>query len=258
MKKRILFTSIVSLFFLMGCTELKQVATQVGSQVLTGATGVSNIENAAGLKDALSVGIGNSVSALSQQNGYFSNPLLKILLPKEAQPILDNLQMIPGGQGMIDEVVLRLNRAAEDAAKEAGPIFLNSIKSMSISDATGILFGGNDAATQYLKKSTLTQLTSAFAPKINTSLDKKLVGNISTNQSWSTLTSAYNSVANSIIGKTANLTPVNTNLGEYVTQKALDGLFTGLAGEEQKIRQNPAARTNDLLKKVFGQLDAKK
>ena len=257
MKKRFLFiTSCISLFFLTGCTELQQVATQAGTQILTG--GVSNAENTAGLKDALSVGITNSVTALSKQNGYFADPLLKILLPKEAQPIVDNIKLIPGGQGMIDEVVLRLNRAAEDAAKEAGPIFLNSIKSMTISDATGILFGKNDAATQYLKRTTLTQLTSAFAPKINTSLDKKLVGNISTNQSWSSLTSAYNSVANSVVGKAANLAPVNANLGEYVTQKALDGLFSNLAGEEQKIRQNPAARTNDLLKKVFGQLDAKK
>ena len=258
MKKRILFTSCISLFFLMGCTELQQVATQVGTQVLTGAIGISNTENASGLKEALSVGITSSVTALSKQNGYYSNPLLKILLPEEAQGIVNNIKMIPGGQDMVNEVIVRLNRAAEDAAKEAGPIFLKSITSMSISDATGILFGNNDAATQYLKRTTYSQLTSAFAPKINASLDKKLVGNISTNQSWSTLTSAYNSVANSLIGKTANLTPVNANLGEYVTQKALDGLFSNLAGEEQKIRQNPAARSTDLLKKVFGQLDTKK
>lgn len=255
MNKKLLLVSCLTTTALLfsGCTELQQVATQTGTQILTNTAG--NSRNAAGLKEALTVGITNSVATLSKQNGYYSNPALKILLPKEAQAIMDNIKLIPGGQNLVNEVEVRLNRAAEDAAKEAGPIFLSAIKSMTITDATNILFGGNDAATQYLKKATYNQLSSAFAPKINASLDKKLVGNISTNQSWSTLTSTYNSVANSAIGKTANLAPVNTDLGEYVTQKALDGLFVSLAGEEKNIRQNPAARVNDLLKNVFGQLD---
>ncbi len=260
MKKSIYTISFVVLFALLSCTELQQVATQAGTQILTSATSgttssVSNTENVAGLKDALSVGIASAVTSLSKQNGYFSNPLVKILLPDQAQVILKNIKLVPGGQKLVDDVEVRLNRAAEDAAKEATPIFVNAIKSMTISDATNILFGGSDAATQYLKKTTYNQLTTAFAPKITASLDKKLVGNASTNQSWSSLTSTYNTVANSAIGKTANLTPVNTNLSEYVTQKALDGLFTTLASEEKNIRQNPAARVNDLLKKVFGQLD---
>ncbi|MCL1941938.1 MAG: DUF4197 domain-containing protein [Candidatus Azobacteroides sp.] len=258
MKRKILLTFLIFPFLFSGCSGLQQVATQAGTQILTGAaSGVGNTENAAGLKDALSVGIANAVTALSKENGYYSNPALRILLPKEAQPILDNIKLIPGGQNLVNDVELRLNRAAEDAAKEATPIFLTAIKSMTIADAANILFGNSDAATQYLKKTTYSQLTSAFAPKINTSLDKKLVGNISTNQSWSTLTSTYDSVANSLVGKTAKLTPVNTDLGSYVTGKALDGLFSNLAGEELKIRQNPAARVNDLLKKVFGQLDKK-
>ncbi|MEI7677531.1 MAG: DUF4197 domain-containing protein, partial [Bacteroidales bacterium] len=199
----------------------------------------------------------NTVTTLNKQNGYFSNQALKILLPDDAKMIADNIRYIPGGDKMLSEVVLRLNRAAEDAAVEAKPIFVNAIRNMSITDATGILFGGKNAATNYLKQATFTQLTAAFTPKIEASLDKKLIGNISTTQSWNTLTTAYNKVANSIIGQTASLKPVNSNLSAYVTQHALNGMFVSLGNEEKLIRENPTARINPLLKKVFGQLDKK-
>ncbi|MDR0295884.1 MAG: DUF4197 domain-containing protein [Prevotellaceae bacterium] len=219
--------------------------------------GVSNVENVAGLKEALSVGVGNAVVNLGKQNGYFANQALKILLPPEASIIVDNIKLIPGGQSLVEDVVVRLNRAAEDAVSEAAPIFGSAIKNMTILDATNILFGSKDAATDYFRKNTYNQLVAAYAPKINTSLGKNIVAGISAANSWSTLTGVYNSMANSVIGKAANLTPVNEDLGAYVTGKALDGLFLTLGDEEAKIRENPLARVNDLLKKVFGQLDKK-
>jgi len=230
------------------------MATQVANQSAVG--GLTN-QNAAGLKEALSVGIANSVTRLSKTDGYLGNQALKILLPAEARTISDNLKYVPGGDKLMNDVIVRLNRAAEDAASEAKPIFVSAIRNMTISDATSILFGDKNAATSYLRKSTLSQLTAAFTPKIEASLDKKLVGNISTTQSWNALTTAYNKAANSMVGQVARLKPVNTNLSEYVTQRALDGLFLSLANEEKLIRENPSARVNVLLQKVFGQLDKK-
>lgn len=238
----------------ISCTELMQFASQVAT---TAPGSVATNENASGLKEALTVGIANSVSTLNKQNGYFGNQALKIWLPDDAKMLVDNIKYVPGGEKMLNEVVLRLNRAAEDAAVEAKPIFVGAIRNMSIADATGILFGNKNAATTYLRQNTYHQLTAAFQPKISASLDKKLVGNISTTQSWNTLTTAYNKVANSIIGQTANLKPVNSNLAGYVTERALDGMFTSLANEEKQIRENPSARVNALLKRVFGQLDKK-
>ena len=239
---------------LASCTELQQIANQM---ITTSSIGTPTNENASGLKEALTVGIANTVTTLNKQNGYFSNQALKILLPDDAKMIADNIRYIPGGDKMLSEVVLRLNRAAEDAAVEAKPIFVNAIRNMSITDATGILFGGKSAATNYLKQATFTQLTAAFTPKIEASLDKKLIGNISTTQSWNTLTTAFNKVANSFVGQAADLKPVNTSLSAYVTQNALNGMFVSLANEEKLIRENPTARINPLLKKVFGQLDKK-
>ena len=236
------------------CSELQQVANQM---ITNSSIGTPTNENASGLKEALSVGIANAVTSLNKPNGYLGNQALKILLPDDAKMLVDNIKYVPGGDKMLNEVVLRLNRAAEDAAVEAKPIFVSAIRNMTISDATGILFGNKNAATTYLRQHTYNQLTSAFQPKIATSLDKKLVGNISTTQSWSTLTTAYNKVATSFVGQAANLKPVNSNLAGYVTERALDGMFLSLANEEKKIRENPAARVNSLLKKVFGQLDKK-
>ncbi|MCL2097476.1 MAG: DUF4197 domain-containing protein [Bacteroidales bacterium] len=249
MKKFFLLT-VTAVCLIVSCDTMQQVSGSILQ-----SKGITNADNVAGLKDALSVGIGNAVVSLGKQDGYFANQALKILLPPEAAIIVDNIKLIPGGQSLVEDVVLRLNRAAEDAVSEAAPIFGNAIKNMTISDATNILFGNKDAATAYLQKNTYNQLVSAYAPKINNSLGKNIVGGISAANSWGSLTSAYNSVANSVVGKVANLTPVNEDLGAYVTGKALDGLFLTLANEEAKIREDPVARVNDLLKKVFGQLD---
>lgn len=245
--------SLVLLLF-TSCAELQQAATQVLSQ--NSSTGVIN-QNAAGLKEALVVGTSNSVMRLNKTDGYLGNSALKILLPDEARIISSNLRYVPGGEKLMNDVVVRINRAAEDAASEAKPVFIQAIRNMTITDATSILFGEKDAATNYLRKATFRQLTEAFAPKIEASLDKKLVGNISTNQSWNALTTAYNKVAKTVAGQLAGLQPVNSDLGGYVTQRALDGLFLSLASEEKRIRENPSARVNALLQKVFGQLDKK-
>ena len=249
MKKAFFYLAFPFLLMMSGCAALQQIAS-------TALEGGTTNTDALGLKEALRVGVTNSVSTLGN-NGFFTDATLKILLPPEAQPIVNNLKLIPGGESLMNDVVQRLNRAASDAVVEAKPIFINAITGMTISDATGILFGANDAATSYLKRTTSAQLLSAFAPKVNASLDKKLIGNLSTNDSWNALTSAYNTVARSAVGQVANLKPVESDLGAYVAQKALDGLFAKVAAEEKLIRTNPAARVNDLLKNVFGQLDKK-
>ena len=250
--KKLLFLSIFAIS-VVSCAELLQIATTAA----TSSSPVTEAENASGLKSSLNVGIENAVNILGVENGFMNDALVKILLPAEAKTILDNVQLIPGGQELVNKAVLSLNRTAEDAVKEAVPIFKKAILSMSFSDATGILFGGKNAATNYLKQKTSAELVSAFAPKVRESLGKPLVANISTTKSWEALTSNFNKVAATPVGAVAGLKPVKVNLEEYVTQKALDALFMKVADEEQKIRENPVARVSDILKRVFGQLDKK-
>jgi hypothetical protein len=219
---------------------------------------VSNATAASGLKEALTVGITNAVLALNKENGYFGNEALKILLPKEADPMINNIKMVPGGQSLLNDVIVRLNRAAEDAAGEAKPIFVNAITSMSIADATSILFGSSKTgATDYLQKSTSSQLTAAYKPKVDASLNKDLVGTMSTTESWTKLTQAYNKIAKSFVGAAAGLTTVNSDLSGYVTEQALNGLFVTVGNEEKKIRENPTARVSSVLQSVFSVLDKK-
>ena len=235
---------------LTSCAELLDTVNQMGLPVKLTEADITN-----GLKEALKVGTNNSVDILSLKDGFLSDELLKIALPSEADIIVDNLALIPGGQGLVDDVVLRLNRAAEDAVKEAAPIFVNAITSMTIADAFNILHGADNAATNYLNDKTYFALKDLFQPKVSNSLDKKLIGNVSTNQSWSFLTEKYNSVAESMVGILAGLAPIDVSLDEYVTQKALDGLFIKVADEEKEIRKDPFARVTPLLKRVFGELD---
>jgi len=210
---------------------------------------------ASGLKEALKVGTNNSVDILSIENGFLGNEALKVLIPPEADIIMENLSLIPGGQKLVDDAILRLNRAAEDAVTEAAPIFVGAITSMTIADAFNILHGSDNAATVYLKDKTYFNLKDLFQPKVINSLDKALVGNISTNESWSFLTEQYNAVANSLVGSVTGLQSIDVSLDEYVTLKALDGLFLKVADEEREIREDPLARVTPLLKKVFGELD---
>ncbi len=253
MKKIILL--FLPCFLLSSCADLMKVASQLNTSSFN--LPVSNSENIAGLKSSLNVGIQNSVNLLGVENGFFKDAALKLFLPKEAQPIIDNIKLIPGGQALVDRAVLSLNRSAEDAVKEATPIFKTAIANMSFTDALGILFGKDNAATEYLRQNTYSQLQAAFAPKVKESLAKPLVANVSTTDTWNTLSTGYNSVAKTPIGMIAGLKTVNVSLEDYVTQKALDALFIKVAAEEKSIRKDPIARVNDILKRVFGQLDKK-
>ncbi len=250
MKTRII-SFIVLLLIFSGCAELANVLQTTGTTALTEGDVIS------GLKEALVTGAKNSAGKLSAVDGYYGDAAIKILLPDEAKTIVDNISKIPGGDKLIQDVILRINRAAEDAAKEVAPIFVNSITQMTIQDAFGILKGADNAATNYLRNTTYTDLYNLYKPKIQASTEKKIIGNISTKDSWNTLTSKWNTLANSIAGKLANLKPVNTNLDDFLTNKALTGMFLKVEGEELKIRKEVSARVTPLLQKVFGTLDNK-
>ena len=245
---------IVFLFLFTACAELVQIAQQTLEE--NQGQPLTRTEIVAGLKEALVVGTNKSVDILGVTDGYYKDEMVKILLPPEADVIVDNISRIPGGNQLVEDALLRINRAAEDAVSEAKPIFVNSIKSMTITDAVGILRGADNAATQYLHRTTYDQLVDLYRPKIKASVDKKLVGNVSTSQSWDMLTGKWNEVANSVVGRVAGLEPVNIDLDEYLTQKALDGLFFKIEEQEKLIREDPLARVTDLLKRVFGSVNS--
>ncbi|WP_198175354.1 DUF4197 family protein [Spirosoma telluris] len=209
------------------------------TQPSTGTAGsLTSSDIASGLKEALRVGVTNGSAKASALDGYFKNPLLKIAFPPEAQNVAAKLRQI-GFSKQVDQFELSLNRAAEDAAKKAAPVFVKAITSMSIQDAVGILRGQNDAATQYLRRTSGQQLVTEFTPIIDSTLKKN-----NATKYYADLVNTYNKIP--FIQK-----KVNPNLTEYATGKAVDGLFVLVAQEEQKIRENPAARVTDLLKKVF-------
>lgn len=204
-----------------------------------------------GLKSALTVSTDTAVFQTHRTDGFFRDAAIKIQMPPEAQVLVDNISYVPGGQALLDKVILLMNRAAEDAAGEAGPIFKDAIVQMSIADAWGILNGPDSAATHYLRLKTYDRLYDAFRPKVNQSLGKELLPGITPLQAWNDLTSAYNAVANSLAGQLAGLTPVQSQLDVWVTQRALRGLFREIAKEEKAIRHDPLARVNDILRRVF-------
>jgi hypothetical protein len=196
-------------------------------------------EVGAGLKEALIKGASKGADIVSQADGYFKNAEIKIPFPAEVKNVETKLRQLGMG-AEVDKFVLALNRAAEDAAGEAKPIFVSAIKQLTIQDAFSILKGEQDAATQYLKRTTSGQLTDAFKPIIQSSLTK-----VNATQYYRNLVTTYNKIP--LVKK------VNPDLDDYATAKALDGLFVMVAKEEQAIRQDPQARTSDLLRKVFGQ-----
>lgn len=198
---------------------------------------LSNADIASGLKEALSIGARNASNRLSVTDGFFKNAVIKILMPKEAQQVEKTLRSIGMGS-VVDKAILSMNRAAEDAAKQAAPIFINAITSITIQDGLNILKGGNNAATTYLKGRTTAALTAAFSPVIQKSLNKVGAPDI-----WKTVFSTYNKVS---------INKVNPDLTGYVTERALNGLFVTIADEEAKIRNNPAAQVTSLLQRVFG------
>ena len=236
MKKIALLLAFPLLFVLNGCAELQTVVNnlpQIGS--------ATEGEVGQGLKQALEFGVTEGVNILGQQDGYFRDQAVRILLPNELQVVDRTLRSI-GLSALADEGLKVLNRAAEDAVSEAKPIFLNAIRGITFQDAMGILTGDNQAATTYLKNRTTAQLVTAFEPKIQTSLDR-----VGANEVWSNIIQKYNQVP--------LVKPVNPNLTEYVTQKAVDGLFVKVAAKETEIRNNISARTTPLLQRVFAMQD---
>jgi hypothetical protein len=248
-KKRLLIPAL-SLILLSGCAELNTLMQSVPT-----SAPLTEADVAKGLKEALKIGSKNASSILSAADGYYGDELVKILLPEEAGVIIDNLEKIPGGEKLVEDVVLRINRAAEDAAKDVAPIFVNSITQMTIQDAFAILKGADDAATQYLINTTRMDLYNLYQPKIRQSTEKEIVGGISTKESWEALTEKWNVFANSLVGRMAGFEAVEVDLDEYLTNRALDGMFLKVQDEEKKIRTNVSARVTPLLEKVFGSLD---
>lgn len=200
-------------------------------------------EVASGLKEALEKGVNTGTDILSLTDGYYKSAY-KIFLPEEAQTVVKRLKSVPGFANLEDDLIERLNRAAEDAASKAKPIFKKAITSMTIGDAMNILMGDQNAATLYLNKVTYDDLYREFIPIIRQSLNT-----VNANELWQTATTAYNRIP--LVQK------VNPNLDDYVTHKALDGLFGMIAKEELEIRTNAKARSSELLKKVFAQQDKK-
>lgn len=231
----LLLTSVAS--FAQG--GLLKKASGLLTKATSGTTSLSNDEIVAGLKEALSVGAQNSASKLSAVDGFFANAAIKVLMPPEAKKVENALRTAGMGK-LVDNAILSMNRAAEEASKSAAPIFVNAVKSMSIQDALGILKGSDTAATGYLRGKTVAALTSAFRPVIDTALQKT-----SATSYWKTVFDAYNKLP-------TTFNKINPDLAGYVTEKSLSGMFFQVAQEEQKIRKDPAARVSDILKKVFG------
>lgn len=200
--------------------------------------GITEADAVSGIREALIKGAGSGVAIVSKQDGYFANPQIKIPFPPEANTVETTLRGLGMGS-QVDEVVLSLNRAAEDAAKDAAPVFVSAIKGMTVNDALQIVKGADDAATRYLERTTSTELKSKFRPVIQASLDK-----VNATKLWSDVINTYNQVP--------FVTRMNPDLAGYVTDKAIVGLFVMVAREEKNIRRDPVARTTEILKKVFG------
>ncbi|WP_439556957.1 DUF4197 family protein [Dyadobacter sp.] len=230
----------LTLFSLLSATasmaqfNLGKVFDKVGGK---NSTGLAENEIVQGLKEALNVGISNGSAEASKVDGFFKNELIKIAVPPEAQKVAETLRKMGLG-AQVDKFTLSLNRAAEDAAKKSKPIFVKAITSMTVPDALGILKGQDDAATQYLRKSTNDDLFKTFYPVVDSTLNLNKA-----TEYYADIVNTYNQLP--LVKK------VNPDLKEYATQKTIDGLYVLIAQEEKKIRENPGARVTDLLKKVF-------
>lgn len=236
MKKLILSLIALTLITLSASAQFDKL--KKAAQTLAGGGQLSSEEIANGLKEALTNGISKGSDIVSQLDGYYKNPEIKLPFPPEAQKAETKLRQMGMG-AEVDKFVVSLNRAAEDAAKEAKPIFVTAIKSMTIQDAASILRGEQDAATRYLEKTTSKPLKDRFLPVVKNSLAK-----VNATKYYADLINTYNKIP--LVQK------LNPNLDEYATDKAIAGLFVMIAKEEKNIRNNPGARTSELLKKVFG------
>lgn len=239
MKKLFLLLAFSAAVYASQAQGLKGLIKKVTGDTTKSASGsgLSNADIISGLKEALNTGTQASTNKLSAVDGFLRDAAVKILLPPEVQKVEKTLRAIGMGE-LVDNAITSINRSAEDASKKAAPIFLSAIKNMSITDALGILRGGDTSATSYLRKSTSLALTAAFRPVIDSSLAKT-----NATKYWADMFTAYNKVA---------LKPVNTDLVAYVTDKAMGGIFYYVAAEEKNIRKDPGSYASSILKKVFG------
>lgn len=220
---------VAALIILSACSTTKNAVEQGG---------LTEKETARGLVEALLVGADNSSQQASRKDGFFKNAAIKILFPPEARKVRDAAVRV-GLSPVVESFELSLNRAAEDAAKEAKPILVRAIKRIRFKDVWDILFGGKTAATEYLRAKTEPELIEKFRPIVSQSIAREEV-----TEHWLPLATAYNSIP--FVKK------VNPDLEQYVTEKTVDGLFVLIAEEERKIRENPVKRVSQILRKVFG------
>jgi hypothetical protein len=231
----VLFISVTSVNAQL---DLNKALNSATSNLKDGSSGLSTDDVVKGLKDALSIGTNNSSSSASKTDGFFKNPEIMIPFPEEAISVKNTVDKL-GMKAQDDKFVETLNHGAEEATKNAAPVFLNAITNMSIEDGFKILKGADNAATMYLKSKTSDQLFAAFKPIVHNALLK-----VDVTKYWTPLITAYNKIPFS--------KKQNPDLDAYVTQKAIDGLFLLIADQEKKIRKDPAAQVTDILKKVFG------
>ncbi|HSP12940.1 MAG TPA: DUF4197 domain-containing protein [Salegentibacter sp.] len=228
------FFVLLSIFSFYSCAELQQIASEY-------PIGVSDTEISSGLRQALDFGIDKQVTKLTEENGFYSNELVRIGLPQELQKVDKTLRDV-GLDALADEGLMVLNRAAEEAVKEATPIFVNAVREITFTDARNILLGSDNSATLYLTDKTEKQLYDSFNPVVEQSLDK-----VGATEVWRNIINRYNNLP-----ITNN---VNPDLVDYVTVEALEGVYKMIAVEEKEIRENVASRSTALLKRVFSLQD---
>lgn len=228
---------VLAATLIVGCAEMTQVMNEVNSMANSSSPSLTNDEVVKGLKQALEVGTNNSTAITSKLDGFYKNPEIFIPFPPEAIKVKEKVTALGMGS-QVEKFELTMNRAAETAAKEAAPIFINAITSMSIADGFAILRGGENAATQYLIDKTSSQLKVKFNPVVKSAIDQ-----VEVTKYWNPIINTYNKIP--LVDK------MNPNLEDYITTRAMDGLFLMIEKEEKNIRKNPAARITDLLKKVF-------
>ena len=241
MKRLVLFFAAALAFQTSQAQNLLDRATNAinsGASAATQGNGLSNDEVVKGLREALTIGSGNASGNASKRDGFLKNNLIKIPFPKEAKVVETKARQIGMGS-QVDKFVTTMNRAAEEASKEATPVFVNAIKTMTITDGISILRGGDNAATTYLKGRTTAELTNKFSPIV-----KKAINKVELTKYWKPIINGYNRIP--------GVKKQNPDLDRYVTEKTLEGLFTLLGQEEAKIRKDPVAQVTNLLRRVFG------
>jgi len=234
---------VLLLIPLISIAQTKKKVKKIKVKTPTVTNVINTVDISAGLKEALNKGVTEQVSKLTIIDGFYKNEAVKILIPEELQRVDTTLRKLGMGS-LVDDGIKSLNRAAEDAVKESTPIFVNAIKNISISDAKGILLGNESAATSYLKDSTTKELYAKFNPVVQES-----IGKVGADVIWNSIIKKYNTIP--LVNK------VNPDISDYVTTKAMEGVFKMIAVEEKNIREKLTSRNSDLLKSVFALQDKK-